>query len=49
MAMFQAAAEAFIPKAATAKSPPAASEVDDLAQLRAQMKAMQDKLDRIGG
>lgn len=54
MAMFQAAAEAFMPKTASPKSasPPAATpatEDEDLAQLRAQMKAMQDKLDRLGG
>jgi polyhydroxyalkanoate synthesis repressor PhaR len=49
MAVFQAAAEAFIPKAAAAKAAPPAAEGDDLAQLRAQMKAMQDKLDRMGG
>jgi polyhydroxyalkanoate synthesis repressor PhaR len=51
MAMFQAAAEAFMPKPSHAKSAAAApaAENGDLAQLRAQMKAMQDKLDSLGG
>lgn len=56
MAMLQAAAEAFMPKpgqaakpAAPAPAPASAAESDDLAQLRAQMKAMQDKLDSMGG
>lgn len=49
MAMFQAAAEAFMPKAGQAKSAAPSPESEDLAQLRAQMKAMQDKLDRMGG
>ncbi|TIX50069.1 polyhydroxyalkanoate synthesis repressor PhaR [Alteraurantiacibacter aquimixticola] len=47
MAMFQAAAEAFIPKGGKAAKP-AAGDDDDLDELRAQMKAMQDKLDKMG-
>ena len=47
--LFQAAAEAFMPKAGQAKPAAPSPESDDLAQLRAQMKAMQDKLDRMGG
>ncbi len=53
MAMFQAAAEAFMLKPANDRSaaatPAPAADPADLAQLRAQMKAMQDKLDRMGG
>ena len=51
MAMFQAAAEAFMPKPPQAKPAAAApaAENGDLSQLRAQMKAMQDKLDSLGG
>lgn len=49
MAMFQAAAEAFIPKAGGAGSSPApaANEEDELSDLRSQMKAMQEKLDKM--
>lgn len=51
VAMFQAAASAFMPKApGTSAPPPAESDSgDELAKLRAQMKAMQDQLDRLGG
>lgn len=50
VAMFQAAASAFMPKAPAASQPAAASDgPDELAELRAQMKAMQDKLDKLGG
>jgi polyhydroxyalkanoate synthesis repressor PhaR len=52
MAMLKAAAEAFMPIAGQAKpaaTPAQTAENDDLAQLRAQMKAMQDKLDSMGG
>jgi polyhydroxyalkanoate synthesis repressor PhaR len=50
MAMFQAAASAFMPKAPGTPPPPAEGESgDELAKLRAQMKAMQDQLDRLGG
>jgi polyhydroxyalkanoate synthesis repressor PhaR len=51
MAMFQAAATAFMPKApGTPASPPTENDGgDELAKLRAQMKAMQDQLDRLGG
>ena len=49
MAMFQAAAEAFIPKAGAGKaSAAAANDGDELSELRKQMKAMQDKLDKMG-
>ncbi len=50
MAMFQAAAEAFMPKAGggSAKADSSPSAEDELAELRAQMKAMQDKLDKLG-
>jgi polyhydroxyalkanoate synthesis repressor PhaR len=46
MAMFQAAASAFMPQGV----PPAGGkkDTDELAQMRAQMKAMQEKLDRMG-
>ncbi|MXO72176.1 polyhydroxyalkanoate synthesis repressor PhaR [Alteraurantiacibacter buctensis] len=47
VAMFQAAASAFMPKA---PPPPAGNDgADELAELRAQMKAMQAKLDKLGG
>ena len=46
MAMFQAAASAFMPKPAA--SPADARQDDELAALRAQMAAMQDKLDKLG-
>lgn len=48
MAMFEAAASAFMPKSV---EEPAAQgdDGDDLGELRAQMKAMQDKLDKLGG
>lgn len=54
MAMFQAAAEAFMPRgaakpAAPKTEPQASNDTDELAELRAQMKAMQDKLDKLGG
>ena len=45
MAMFQAAASAFIPKTAT----PEAKRDDDLEALRNQMAEMQRKLDKLGG
>ncbi len=49
MAMFQAAAEAFIPKTDAGKSTSsAANDADELSELRKQMKAMQDKLDTMG-
>ncbi len=48
MAMFQAAAEAFIPKSGSGGST-AAKGGDELSELRQQMKAMQDKLDKMGG
>ena len=49
MAMFQAAAEAFMPKTGAAKPSPAAEEGgDELDALRAQMAAMQEKLDKLG-
>lgn len=47
VAMFQAAASAFMPKAPGTTAPPESG--DELAELRAQMKAMQDKLDKMGG
>lgn len=47
MAMFQAAASAFMPGAKPGSAPPAAGE-DDLARLREQMEAMQKKLDELG-
>lgn len=51
VAMFQAAASAFMPKApgANAGSSATSDGADELAELRAQMKAMQDKLDKLGG
>lgn len=51
MAMFQAAASAFMPKVPGAPAAPSAEDDsgDELAKLRAQMKAMQDQLDRLGG
>ena len=45
MAMFQAAAAAFMPKPATAE----ARRDDDLDALRRQMAEMQSKLDKLGG
>ena len=51
MAMFQAAAQAFMPgkKGPTAPEPaPEASGNDDLLKLREQMEAMQKKLDELG-
>jgi polyhydroxyalkanoate synthesis repressor PhaR len=49
MAMFKAATSAFMPgKGAPAAEPAAGDdEASELAQLRAQMKAMQDRLDRL--
>lgn len=52
MAMFQAAAEAFMPRPGSkpaAAPPPAGNDSNELAELRAQMKAMQEKLDKLGG
>jgi polyhydroxyalkanoate synthesis repressor PhaR len=55
MAMFQAAAEAFMLKPKSGGTDKPASSAagsdtsDELSELRAQMKAMQDKLDRMGG
>ena len=52
MAMFQAAANAFIPTAGNDTASAAAPEQNDgseMNDLRAQMKAMQDKLDKMGG
>ncbi|MCX7676749.1 MAG: polyhydroxyalkanoate synthesis repressor PhaR [Alteraurantiacibacter sp.] len=54
MAMFQAAAEAFMPRGmskpeAPRPDPKPGKESDELAELRAQMKAMQEKLDKLGG
>ena len=51
MAMFQAAAEAFIPKAGGVASgaPKKPDEGDELSASRAQMAAMQQKLDKLGG
>ena len=53
MAMFQAAASAFMPGSASANAPASASETptssdDDLSALKAQMKEMQKKLDKLG-
>ena len=51
MAMFQAAAEAFMPKSgvAQAPAPKKPAEADELSELRAQMAAMQEKLNKLGG
>ena len=50
MAMFQAAASAFMPKVPpVTPAAPANQDGDELAELRAQMQAMQAKLDRLGG
>ncbi len=52
MAMFQAAADAFMPKGGKgggAAAAPASEESSELEELRAQMAAMQDKLDKLGG
>jgi polyhydroxyalkanoate synthesis regulator protein len=51
MAMFQAAAEAFMPRPGNKPTAPAqgGKDSDELAELRAQMKAMQEKLDKLGG
>jgi len=50
MAMFKAAASAFMPgaKAAEPAAPPPSPPSDDLEALRAQMAAMQKKLDELG-
>lgn len=48
MAMFQAAASAFMPKSANG-SGKRDSDKDELSELRSQMKAMQEKLDKMGG
>ena len=45
LAMFKAAASAFIPSVDSAKPPAAAAPDTELAELRAQMEAMQQKLD----
>lgn len=47
MAMFQAAAGAFMP-GATPAGAPAASQSDDIDALKAQMEAMQQKLNELG-
>ena len=47
MAMFKAAASAFIPKDASGGSPPK-EPASDLDELKAQMAAMQKKLDELG-
>ncbi len=50
MAMFEAATSAFIPKNGNADAKPAKDEDgSELDELRAQMAAMQDKLDKLGG
>jgi polyhydroxyalkanoate synthesis regulator protein len=49
MAMFKAAASAFMPKAGSGEETvPAAKADDELDALRAQMAAMQKKLDSLG-
>lgn len=48
MAMFKAAASAFIPGATAAAPAPASNEADDLDALRAQMAEMKKKLDKLG-
>ena len=48
MAMFQAAAEAFIPKAGRATAASSSDGEGELDALRAQMAAMQEKLDKLG-
>jgi len=48
MAMFEAAAKAFMPDAAE-QAPAKDDDDNELAELRAQMKAMQDKLDKLDG
>lgn len=48
MAMFQAAASAFMPGIKPGAPPPPAAAPDDLARLREQMEAMQKKLDELG-
>ncbi len=47
MEIFKAAASAFVPGAAAPAEKPAASEAEELAALRAQMEAMQKKLDKL--
>ncbi|GAA0278938.1 polyhydroxyalkanoate synthesis repressor PhaR [Alteraurantiacibacter aestuarii] len=52
MAMFKAAATAFMPKTGNGNGNGKAAENEEsseLDELRAQMKAMQDKLDKLGG
>jgi polyhydroxyalkanoate synthesis regulator protein len=49
--MMQNAAEAFIPGSRKAPAPrqaPASEQADELAEMRAQMAAMQEKLDKMG-
>ena len=49
--MMQNAAEAFIPGSRKAPAPrqaPASEKADELAEMRAQMAAMQEKLDKMG-
>ena len=49
--MMQNAAEAFIPgsrKASAPRQAPASEQADELAEMRAQMAAMQEKLDKMG-
>ncbi len=51
MAMFEAAASAFMPKSTNGNGAPAASKKDEaseLDELRAQMTAMQEKLNKLG-
>lgn len=48
MAMFQAAAGAFMPGAATSAAPKPASKSDDIDALKSQMAEMQRKLDELG-
>ena len=47
MEIFKAAASAFVPGATTPAEKPAPGEADELAALRAQMEAMQKKLDKL--
>ncbi|RIV91912.1 polyhydroxyalkanoate synthesis repressor PhaR [Aurantiacibacter xanthus] len=48
IAMFEAATRAFMPKAGEGKAADAAASGDDLDALKAQMAAMQAKLDKLG-
>lgn len=47
LAMFKAAASAFMPGAVAAEPAPAAEETDELSELRRQMAEMQKKLDKL--